>query len=267
MKLLRIILLFVCAVIATGTYAQDCDEYTVSAQDGTAYNTPINNYWKYSFTQQIFTHDEVGPAGDITKISFKYSYSSSMTKKNNVKIYLGHTTKNEFSSTTDWVSPTGLTLVYSGNLNCSAGWNEFELDIPFAYNGGDNLLVCVEDESNQYDGSSYTFYYTNCTGNNALVYYDDYDLWTSSSDGSLYSYRSDIRFSFCEPYAMSSGTQTLTTCNVTIYDNGGPSNSYSAYSNDTLIIYPATSGCKVSLTGGTYAIEAPSSSGTLYDYI
>ena len=267
MKLLRIILLFVCAIIATGTYAQDCDEYTVSAQNGTAYNTPINNYWKYSFTQQIFTHDEVGPAGDITKISFKYSYSSSMTKKNNVKIYLGHTTKNEFSSTTDWVSPTGLTLVYSGNLNCSNGWNEFELDVPFNYNGVDNLLVCVNDESGQYDGSSYTFYYTNCTGNKALVYYDDYDMWTSSDAGSQYSYRSDIRFSFCEPYAMSSGTQTLTTCNVTIYDNGGPSNSYSAYSNDTLIIYPATSGCKVSLTGGTYAIEAPSSSGTLYDYI
>ena len=56
-------------------------------------------------------------------------------------------------------------------------------------------------------------------------------------------------------YTMTSGTHTLTTCNATIYDNGGPTGDYSKNSNDTLIIYPETNGCKVSLTG-TYDFEA-----------
>ncbi|MDD6185115.1 MAG: gliding motility-associated C-terminal domain-containing protein [Bacteroidales bacterium] len=269
MKLLRIILVFVCAVIATGTYAQDCDEYTVSAQNGNAYYTPVNNFYRYSFTQQIFTPGEVGSTGNITNIAFKYCYTSPSTKKNNVKIYLGHTNKDVFNSTTDWVSPNTLTLVYTGDLNCSTGWNDFELDVPFAYNGVDNLIVCVDDESNQYDGSSYTFYYTNCTGNKTLTYQNDATSWTNSTSnsGTLRSYRPDICFKFCEPYAMSSGTHTLTTCNVTIYDNGGPSGNYAANSNDTLIIYPSTNDCKVSLTGGTYNMANQSSGGIPYDYI
>jgi len=269
MKLLRIILVFACAVIATGTYAQDCDEYTVSAQNGNAYYTPVNNFYRYSFTQQIFTPGEVGSTGNITNIAFKYCYTSPSTKKNNVKIYLGHTNKDVFNSTTDWVSPNSLTLVYTGDLNCSTGWNDFELDVPFAYNGVDNLIVCVDDESNQYDGSSYTFYYTNCTDNKTLTYQNDATSWTNSTSnsGTLRSYRPDICFKFCEPYAMSSGTHTLTTCNVTIYDNGGPSGNYAANSNDTLIIYPSTNDCKVSLTGGTYNMANQSSGGIPYDYI
>lgn len=62
-------------------------------------------------------------------------------------------------------------------------------------------------------------------------------------------------------YTMTSGTHTLTTCNVTIYDNGGPTGEYAPNSHDTLIIYPSTSGCKIALEGA-YHTESVS-----YDYI
>ena len=57
-------------------------------------------------------------------------------------------------------------------------------------------------------------------------------------------------------YTMSAGTHELTTCNAIIYDNGGPNGEYDNYSRDTLVIYPANSGCNVRLTG-TYDLESP----------
>ena len=71
--------------------------------NGSSYLIPVNNYYSNSCSQQIFTSAEVGSAGTIDKISFNYAYSGSMTKKNEVKIYLAHTNKSTFSSYLDWM--------------------------------------------------------------------------------------------------------------------------------------------------------------------
>jgi hypothetical protein len=186
------------AMFFTTASAMVCNDNTISQESGSAYYTPVNDYYNNSRSEQIYSPEEVGTAGDIKKIYFNYQGSSTMTKKTNVKIYLGHTTKNEFSSTTDWTT-SGLTLVYTGNLNCSHGWNEFVLDEPFSYNGADNLLVCVDDESGQYGSSSNKFYYTNCTGYKCLTFQNDYYTWTnaSSKTGTRRTYRPDIRFNIC----------------------------------------------------------------------
>ena len=181
----------------TATVAS-CDDYTVSEQSGNGYFTPVNDYYKNSHTEQIYTPEEVGAAGSITKLSFNYQGSSTMTKKTNVKIYLGHTDKDEFANTSDWITD-GLTLVYTGHLNCSTGWNEFELDDAFNYNGTDNLVVRVVDESGQYGSSSNKFYYTNCSGNKCLTWQNDSYTWQNASTktGTLRTYRPDIRFNVC----------------------------------------------------------------------
>lgn len=186
------------AMFFTTASAMVCNDNTISQESGSAYYTPVNDYYNNSRSEQIYSPEEVGTAGDIKKIYFNYQGSTTMTKKTNVKIYLGHTTKNEFSSTTDWTT-SGLTLVYTGDLNCSHGWNEFVLNEPFSYNGTDNLLVCVDDESGQYGSSSNKFYYTNCTGYKCLTFQNDYYTWTnaSSKTGTRRTYRPDIRFNVC----------------------------------------------------------------------
>lgn len=50
------------------------------------------------YSQHIFTQAEVGNAGTISSISFLYFGEEVMTAKNDVKMYLGHTTKSEFAS-------------------------------------------------------------------------------------------------------------------------------------------------------------------------
>ena len=180
------------------TNGLSCADHTISEQNGNGYYTPVNDFYNNSHSEQIYTPSEVGTAGNITKISFNYQGSSTMTKKTNVKIYLGHTNKDEFTSTSDWIT-TGLTLVYTGHLNCSTGWNEFVLDNGFLYNGTDNLVVRVVDESGQYGSSSNKFYYTNCTGYKCLTWQNDSYTWenASSKTGTRRTYRPDIRFNVC----------------------------------------------------------------------
>ena len=176
-------------------YEISCNDLTIGNEERSEYYMPVDNYYRNSYSQQIFLASEIGVAGAIDKISFDYAYTSASTKKNDVKIYLGHTDKDVFASSTDWITD-GLVKVYEGNLNCTQGWNEFVLDTVFYYNGLDNLVVVVEDNSNDYDGSSYKFYQTNTTGNMAMSWHSDSYTWTNQS-GTLRSYRSTTRFNIC----------------------------------------------------------------------
>ena len=76
-------------------------------------------------------------------------------------------------------------MVYSGDLNCTNGWNEFEFDTPFEYDGSSNLVVAVLDNSGAYNGSAYTFYVHSNTGH-SMVYFqsDNYQFSGSSLNSS-----------------------------------------------------------------------------------
>ncbi|MBO7572223.1 MAG: gliding motility-associated C-terminal domain-containing protein [Bacteroidales bacterium] len=132
---------------------------------------PVNNFYRYGYYQYIYP---LSSPGQISSLSYQYCYTTAMTDKTNVNIYMGQTSNSTFSSSTDWVPLSNLTLVYSGPLNCTAqGWNTFTLTTPYYYDGTGNLVIAIDDNSNEYDGSSYTFYYTSGSGNNVLYYYSD----------------------------------------------------------------------------------------------
>lgn len=137
----------------------------------TTYLVPLNNYYHYSYTQQIFLASEMNGATDIKSISFDYAYATPMSSKTNVKIYLGHTTRSSFSANTDYVPLSNLQLVYSGSLNCTQGWNTFMLSSIFHYNGTDNLVLVVDDNSDAYNGSAYVFHYQSQSPNYRTLYF------------------------------------------------------------------------------------------------
>ncbi len=160
----------------------------------------VNNYYKYSYSQQIYKASEIGIAGNINSFAVDYAYSSAMTAKNNVEVYMGLTDKTSFSSISDWITD-GLQLVYTGSLNCSQGWNTFTLDAPFAYDGTSNLVLVVKDMSNGYNSSSYTFN-TTSTDNQYLTmfYYNDSNPFSGTQSASSRPYyRNNIKFSICPP--------------------------------------------------------------------
>ncbi len=146
-----------------------------STATGTTYYAPVNNYYNYTLSETIIDSAELGGAMNITSLAYYYDYSDPSTAKNNVTIWLQPTTKSSFSGSTDIVALDTNTAVqvYSGNLNCSEGWNYFAFTTDFAYSGTGNVLVIVDDNSGDYDGNSYVFASQSTTDYKTIVYYSD----------------------------------------------------------------------------------------------
>ena len=170
-----------------------------TASTDTYYYLPINMYFNYSLTQQLFTPEEIGGAGTITSISFDYTYTSAFAASG-VQMYMKNVTKTSFAHNLDMEPISASDLVWTDTLKADgAGWITINLDTPFEYDGTSNLLVCCFDPTSGYPGSNYKFRASNCSGNLALDYYSDSyvpDLTNVNSfSGSkvLHTYRNVIR--------------------------------------------------------------------------
>ena len=252
-------------VQGTDTYCEKMASYTLSVNNGcvktsygttTTYQTPLNNLYNYSLTEMIFLSSEIGypDGGTIERIGFQYAYSSAMTDKTNVKIYMGNTTRSAFASgAVSELITTGLQLVYSGPLNCSGNgtWNYFTLSSEFDYTGG-NLVVVVDDNSGDYNGSSYVFNSATTTGytvwryQNDATYYSISTIGSSSVSGSYGNSRVNTAFCISEPCTHRSGASTFVFNGPSTYD-------YVAGSGDFAEPTLRTNG--MSPSGGTISYE------------
>ena len=128
---------------------------------------PSFSYYKYSMTEQIYTSTEMGGSRTITSISF---FNAGATKTRTYDIYMKHTTKTEFSSTTDWVSVTSSYKVFSGSVTMRAGmWTTIVLDTPFSYNGSSNLLLVVDDNTGSFSQSPHMACHSYATSSNQTL--------------------------------------------------------------------------------------------------
>ncbi|MBR4786535.1 MAG: fibronectin type III domain-containing protein [Bacteroidales bacterium] len=190
--------------IVTKTFTTGClagGDLTIGNGTTTSYLLPLNNFYNYTYSQQIFLASEMNGPATIQSIAFDYAYSTSMTAKTNVSIYLGHTTQSTFSSSSNYVPLSNLTLVYSGSLNCHQGWNTFTLTTPFQYNGTSNLVLAVDDNSGSYNSSSDVFHVHSTGSYRSLYFYSDSynpDPSNPTSAGASSSYtngnRNNVRF-------------------------------------------------------------------------
>lgn len=146
---------------------------TVQVGSGTAtsLNLPITAYYGYSYSQQIYTQTQIAVSGPITKIRF-YHQSGAITNSSAWVVYLGHTTKTTFSSTTDWVPLTSLTEVFNGSVTSPGpgNWVEITLSTPFNYNNTDNLVVAIDENTASYAAAN-VYWYSFTSGANTGIYY------------------------------------------------------------------------------------------------
>lgn len=161
--------------------AQNCVEIGDGTTAGSS-SLPVASWYHYSYTQQLFTADEIEQgAGNIVSIGFQYNNSSSMTRK--ISIYMANT--DEESLTTSWFSED-LTEVLSPTVvtfDNSEDWVVIELETPFAY-AGENLVVAVYQEQSAEE----TLY---STGNRFLTF---------SSTGMTVYKQSDSQFTLGDDY-------------------------------------------------------------------
>ncbi len=197
-------------------YSTSFGQTQVQIGDDTFINTsvPMDPYFGYSYTQSIYLASELNGSKNIEWIQWFFSGVTNMANTQDIKIYMGHTTKTEFHVFDEWVSPNNLTLVYDGTLGSPAinEWHKIDLNTMFPYNGVDNLVIAVDENTPGFDDE-----------------FDDFLCSPVANDRSSY-YRSDITNPDPnDPFAYSS-SQTPYVPNV-ILGSGEP-----CYSPDNVSI-------------------------------
>jgi hypothetical protein len=137
---------------------------------------PLNCYYNYSYTQQIYTQAQIGQPGEIRKLRFNY-YSGTATNSSNWTIYLGNTTRSNFPSYTssNWIPVSAMTQVFSGTVTFPSepGWMEVTLTTPFQYNGVDNMVLAVDENSPGYSSGYVRWQGFSSALNSGIYHYSD----------------------------------------------------------------------------------------------
>lgn len=183
--------------------AEVCPTGMVCIGTGTSTSNyvPANNYYNYSLTEQIYTAAEIGMAGQISSIEFYKA--STITMEKNLVIYMVSTTKDEFTSTSDWIPVTASDIVYSGTVTfVDNAWTTIDLQTPFNYDGTSNLCIVVDNNTGDYESNT-AFRVFTAAKNQALYYQSDgtnLDPTTSlTTSGSRSTSKNRIRITIGEP--------------------------------------------------------------------
>ena len=144
------LLLFIAMTMTLMASAQ-----TITIGDGTAISSqvPFNTLYNYPLSEQIFLADEIEFAGHIKAIRYRIAYSYNSEHTYDITVYMKHVSKAMFSSPSDVETFSPDDRVYSGPWTIPAdtdGWMSIDFDTPFAYNGTDNLLIGIDENSDDF---------------------------------------------------------------------------------------------------------------------
>jgi len=127
--------------------------------DYAATTIPVQSL-SYGYSQQIVTAAEFsaggGQAGNIAKIRWMFpNIGSDTSVYGDWDVWIGHTTKTDFTSNTDYVDVSTLTKIFSGNIHnlpippANNTWFEinFSNTIAFNYDGVSNLVIAVYEKT------------------------------------------------------------------------------------------------------------------------
>ena len=131
-------------------------EITIGEGSSTSTDLPLNMFYNYSLTEQLYTAEEIGVgACNINSVAFKL-VSGTASKTYALDVYMMNTDKTTITNE-DYVNVTSGDRVFSGNVNFTTGdWTAIQFTTPFTYTGG-NVLLVVDNNTGGYDGSSRYF--------------------------------------------------------------------------------------------------------------
>ncbi|MBV6453925.1 MAG: hypothetical protein FNNCIFGK_01162 [Bacteroidia bacterium] len=162
------------------------------------YYIPINNFYSYTYSQQIILSSEIGMDGNITKIKFYWLGVGDLNNGQNWTVYLGYTTASSFANSTSWVPLGSLTQVFSGTVAqpSGAGYTcEVTLTTPFLYEQANGNLVIAVDENQSGYSSSTNVFKTTAGANRSIYYRSDGTNPNPASPptGTLYGYYNNMQ--------------------------------------------------------------------------
>ena len=110
---------------------------------------PMNSLYEYSYSQQIYTADEIGMSGTINSITV-WMYGNENLYEMPFDIYMLEVDEESFETATSWIPVTSADIVYSGSVhvtNTTAEAFTFDLDTPFVYSGSGNLMIAFDNNT------------------------------------------------------------------------------------------------------------------------
>jgi len=163
---------------------------------------PMDTWYRYNFAAILFLQSEIGSGQkQINGLQWMFGTSVSSFTRPNITVKLYHTTDSVIPASpttsleTQMNGVTNLTKVLDDGTMTIAGTNGnfstlFTFDENFCYNGTDNLVIQLEDRSNQM-GTNYTNMWEGSTATAS----DNKGCWdrTDSSYASLSPVRGDFR--------------------------------------------------------------------------
>ena len=223
------------------------DEVTIGDPTSTSTNSYLPTYSLYekSFTQQIYTADEIGvTAGTINSLTMWLKNTSSYAR--NLNIYMKEVSETSFADGNAWVSMSDSDLVATATL--ANGISEptettFTLSTPFNYNGG-NLVICFNDVTGSWSGGAASVVMTTSDYQALYAYRDGttYDVSAPGVTGTTTTSKSVVRLDIT-----TTGGGQAQAASLTLYENAAATSSYvpvyGFYCDSYLkceMVYPAT---------------------------
>ena len=175
---------------------------------------PTNYFYKNALSEQIYYASELQVGGVLNAIDFFYNFAD-IPVISDLNVWVGETTLTDLSA--GFIPSTELTPVYSGPLDFVIGEGVLHItfDTPYAYGGG-NLVVLVERPMDtEYYSSSDNFYSTPDEVNTARSIYiysdtEDYDPVNPPANGIVVGTFANAAFYFIID-GMGSITGTVTS--------------------------------------------------------
>ncbi|MCQ2315411.1 MAG: choice-of-anchor J domain-containing protein [Bacteroidales bacterium] len=173
------------------------DEVTIGDPAGATTNSyyPVYSLYNYSFTQQIYTAEEIGTAGTINSLTMWLKNSSSNPR--NVQIYMKNVSKAAFGSLTDWVPMSAADLVATGTINNGVSTPQavtFTLSTPFEYDDAMNLVICFADVTGGWSSGAASVTFAGEAARTLYIYRDAsaFDIANPGTANNSDTYRSVV---------------------------------------------------------------------------
>lgn len=189
-------------------------------------------------TGELFTIPLSNYTGDTVMIAF-YGEANGGGGDNDL-----HIDDIEVEETSSCTKPIQLDVLSTTNQTVTLDWTETGEATSWNVLYGPTGLPMDHDDMTTITANSHPF---TVTGLTTGIDYDFYVQADCSDEQSGWTNPVTARPGYVNMRV--NGTDTLTTCEAMVYDNGGPNGNYSNACNSTLVIYPETVGSSISVQG------------------
>ena len=192
--------LFLLTLVMTLAFGMRAQVITIGDGTNLGSSAAFSANYTDSWWESTFLASEVNASGNILSISLHSNGNAFLCEE--VNIYMGHRSEADYDLSPNFTPASDLTLVYSGTsvtIGAVDGWEEFQFQTPFEYNGVDNLVVVLAKHATSYL-TALKYYYSVLSNYPSIYRRADnniaYSQHPGSAEGTTIHWRPNVKLLF-----------------------------------------------------------------------